>query len=74
MAKDVAIAYIVCGVVQDHWKVKNGGYISCPKDASMAVDGEVGSSGIALTRGCHGLVEVDHYPWIEESVRSHKWL
>ena len=39
-----------------------------------AVNGEVDNSGIVLTSGCHGLVEVDHYPRIEESGRIHKWL
>ena len=48
---------IVCGISQDHWKVKSGNYISCPKDALMAVDGEADSSGILLTAERHGLVE-----------------
>ena len=54
--------------------MKSSGYISCPKDALTAIDGEADSSGIGLTAGHHGLVEVDHYPWIEESTRSHEWL
>ena len=54
--------------------MKSGGYISCPKDSLTTVNGEANSSGIALTSGHHGLVEVDHYPQIEESARSHKWL
>ena len=58
---------IVCEIGQDHWKVKSGGYISYPKDALMTVNGEVDSTGIALTAGRHGLVEVEHYPRIEES-------
>ena len=52
--------------------MKSGGYIGYSKDALMVVNGEVDSSGIALTSGCHGLVEFDHYPRIEESIRSHK--
>ena len=65
---------IVCGIGQDHWKVKSGGYISYPKDALTVVNGEADSNGIVLTVGRHGLVEVDHYPQIEESTRRHKWL
>ena len=53
--------------------MKSGSYISCLEDALTAVNGEA-SSGIALIVGRHGQVEVDHYPWIEESTRSHKWL
>ena len=49
--------HIVCGIGQDHWKVKSGSYISCPKDDLMAVDGKVDSSGISLTAERHGLVE-----------------
>ena len=54
--------------------MKSGGYISCLKDALTVGDGEADNSGIALTAGRHRLVEVDHYPWIEESARSYKWL
>ena len=57
---------IVYGVSQDQRKVKSGGYISYPKDALMVVDGEADSSGIVLTEGGHGLVEINHYPRIEE--------
>ena len=57
---------IVRGIDQDYWKVKSGGYISCPKDALTAANGEADSSEIVLTLGRHGLVEVDHYPQIEE--------
>ena len=65
---------IIRGIGQDHWKVKSGGYISCPNDALTVINGEADSSGIALTSRRHGLVEVNHYPQIEESARSHKWL
>ena len=54
--------------------MKSGGYIDCSKDALTVVDGEADSSGIAYTSGRHGLVEVNHYPQIEESARSHKWF
>ena len=54
--------------------MKSDGYIGCPKDALTAVNGKADSSGIALTSGCHGLVEVNHYPRIEELVSIHKWL
>ena len=65
---------IVCRIGQDHRKVKSDGYISCPEDALMPINGEVDNSGIALTTGRHGMVEVDHYPRIEELTRSHKWF
>ena len=63
---------IICRIGQDYLKVKSDGYINCPKDALTTVNGEADSSGIAFTSGRHGLVEVDHYPRIEESARSHK--
>ena len=71
--KDVAIA---CS--PRNWpgslEVKSNGYINCLKDALKAINGEANSGGIALSSRRHGLVEVNHYPRIEESVRSHKWL
>ena len=65
---------IVHLIGQGHWKVKRGGYIGYSKGALAVVNGEADSSGIALPLGRHGLVEVNHYPRIEESARSHKWL
>ena len=65
---------IVVEISQDHWKVKSGGYSRCSKDALTVLVGEENSNVIALTEERHGLVEVDHYPRIEESTRSRKWL
>ena len=65
---------IVRRIGHGHWKVKRGDYVDYSKGALVAVNGETDSSGIALPSGCHGLVEVNHYSWIEELARSHKWL
>ena len=40
----------------------------------MAVNGEMKSSKVALTSGCHGLVKIDHYSRVEESAQGHKQL
>ena len=69
--KDMATAYSLQNW-QGSLECGKQRYISCLKDALMAVNSEADSSGIVLTSGRHGLVEVDHYSRIEESVRSHK--
>ena len=40
----------------------------------MTINGEVNSSGMALTSRRHGLVKVNHYSRIEKSTWSHERL
>ena len=51
--------------------MKSNGYINCLKDSLTAINGEANSGGIALSSGRHGLVEVDHYPRIDDELKSH---
>ena len=63
-----------CRIGKGHWKLKRGIYIGCSQYALPAINGKLKSSRVALTPGCHGLVEVDHYSRVEEPMRGHKRL
>ena len=56
------------------WKLKRDSYIGCSQYALSAINGELKNSRVALTSGCHGLVEIDHYSKVEEPMRGHKRL
>ena len=56
----------VCRIGKGHWKLKCGNYIGCSQYALSAINGEMKSSRVAFTPGCHGLVKIDHYSRVEE--------
>ena len=39
-----------------------------------AINQEMDYSGMRYSPGCHGMVELDDYPGVEEPVRGHKRL
>ena len=49
----------------------NIGGLKCPL---VAIDREMDNNGIGYSPRCHGMVELDDYPGVEESTQGHKRL
>ena len=54
--------------------MKCGYNIGGPKCPLAAINREMDNSRMRYSPGCHGMVELDDHPGVEESARDHKSL
>ena len=62
---------IIGRVGEDHRKIECSGDVRGLEYPWLAVDGEIKSSRVRLTPGCHCVVELDDHPRVEKPMGCH---
>ena len=65
---------VVCRVGQDNREMECGCNIGGLKCPLATINREMDNSGKRYSLGCHGMVELDDHPGVEELMRGHKRL